>query len=172
MRKRGLREAKPLAPNHSTKTVHQKGTTRGDKIPHVQSKGSVYERPRATILHIHVVCSIGGNAIPFQKWGVLALRISIRSQVGGGFLDTEGPPSTPPSHSADGLASLSCPQRGREERATAGAWAAARVASAGPTDWGFLEAGPWATMGRLHRWPPWAPSRASVLKPGFPVAFS
>lgn len=121
MRKRGLREAKPLAPNHSTKTVHQKGTTRGDKIPHVQSKGSVYERPRATILHIHVVCSIGGNAIPFQKWGVLALRISIRSQVGGGFLDTEGPPSTPPSHSADGLASLSCPQRGREERSWNGA---------------------------------------------------
>lgn len=39
MRKPGLREAKPLAPNHSTKTVRQKGTTWGDKNPHVPEQG-------------------------------------------------------------------------------------------------------------------------------------
>lgn len=39
MRKLGLREAKPLAPNHSTKTVREKGTTWGDKIPHVPEQG-------------------------------------------------------------------------------------------------------------------------------------
>lgn len=32
---------------------------------------------------------------------------------------------------------------------TAGAWAAARVASAGPTDRGFLEAGVWAQRSHL-----------------------
>ena len=46
--------------------------------------------PGATIYHIHVVCSIGGNAIPFQKWGVLALGICIRSQVGD-FSGQRGP---------------------------------------------------------------------------------
>lgn len=68
--------------------------------------------PGATIYHIHVVCSTGGNAIPFQKRECCLLG-SVSDHRWGIFLDTEGPPSTPPAHSADGLASPAAPSEGK-----------------------------------------------------------
>lgn len=52
--------------------------------------------------------------MPFRfRNGEYWLLGSVSDHRWGIFLDTEGPPSTPPAHSADGLASLSCPPEGK-----------------------------------------------------------
>ena len=104
--------------------------------------------------------------------------------VGGGVLWTLRANPAPPSHLADGFSRLLTEGRGGEvleqscdtlepPRATAGAWAAAAVASAGPTYGAFLEAEPWAQCpylcnGQARQTALCAPSRASVLKLRFP----
>lgn len=80
----GAQRGKTTCPKSLNKNCSSKGHHMGRQESTCPRARALYMRgPGATILHIHVICSIGGNAIPFQKWGVLALRISIRSQVGG-----------------------------------------------------------------------------------------
>lgn len=90
----GAQRGKTTCPKSLNKNCWSKGHHMGTQESTCPRARAPYMRgPGATIYHVHVVCSTGGSAIPFQKRGVLTLKISIRSQdqyqiTGGGFFWT------------------------------------------------------------------------------------